>query len=291
MLKDVKMTLVEHLDELRSRIIYSLIAVVIIAIFAYFFRNQILALLTRPLGGYLTFSRSEIPLLLDALRNYLEGSASAYFTPEQIAAIVASFQRVLYLQTGLIFIHPTEAFFSYLKLAIFTGILLGAPFIIYQVWRYVLPALFEHERKYTLNAFTFGTVLFYTGAAFAFIVVMPLGVRFLIRIGGPYVQPTFTIGNYISFTMLFMLAFGLIFELPVVIFLLVKAGIVSTAFLKKERKYVIVLAFVAAAILTPPDPFTQLTMAIPLLLLYELSLFLARFAERKPEAVKEGGAT
>jgi len=287
MAQDKKMTLVEHLAELRSRMIYSLIVVFSIALLAYFFRVQLLEILARPLGGGYFLPRSQIPALLEALRHFFEEQGMGYFTEQQIDALIATFQRLLYMQSGLIFIHPTEAFFAYIKLAFFTGILIGAPFVLYQVWRYIVPALYEHERRYFRGSVVFGTFLFFAGVAFAFIVVMPIGIRFLIRMGGPQLQAVFTIGNYISFSMIFLLTFGLVFELPIVIYVLVKLGIVSRATLRARRKYILVGAFAAAAILTPPDPFTQTVMAIPLLLLYELSIFLARFAERKPEPLEE----
>lgn len=286
------MTLVEHLDELRSRMIYSLIVLFSIALLAYFFRVQVLEVLARPLGGGYFLPRSQIPALLEALRQFFQGEGASYFTPQQIEALLATFQRLLYMQSGLIFIHPTEAFFAYIKLAFFTGLLLGAPFILYQVWRYIVPALYEHEKRYFRSSVAFGTLLFFAGVAFAFIVVLPLGIRFLIRIGGPQLQAVFTIGNYISFSMIFLLTFGLVFELPIVIYVLVKLGIVSRAALRAKRKYILVGAFAVAALLTPPDPFTQMVMAIPLLLLYELSIFLARFAERRPKQLEEeGGVT
>ncbi len=278
------MTLVEHLEELRRRLIWSLVVVFSLALLAYFFRHQILEVLSRPLGGSLLFSRGEIPGLVAAMRRFLEEQAAGYFTPEQIEALLATFQRVLFMQTGLIFIHPTEAFFAYLKLAFFTGLLLGAPFVLYQVWQYVVPALYEHERRYFLNAFVIGAGLFFGGVAFAFLVVLPVGIKFLIRMGGPYLLAVFTVGNYISFSMILMLSLGLVFELPIVVYLLVKVGLVSRATLRAKRKYVIVGAFALAAIITPTvDPFTQSLTALPLLLLYELSILLARFAERKPK--------
>lgn len=246
--EDAKMSLTEHLDELRSRVIYSLVAVVALAVMAYIFKDQIMAVLTRPLKA---------------------------LVPQ-----------------GLIFIHPMEPLFGYLKLSLFMGLLLGAPFVLYQAWRFILPALYQHERRYFLNSFIFGTSLFYLGVLFCFFVVLPLGIGFLIGIGGPNLQPSITFGNYISFVMLFLLVFGLMFELPVVIFLLVKVGLVSRAFLREKRRYVIVLTFIIAAVLTPTvDPFTQSMMAIPLLLLYEVSILIARFAEKRPEPEKafEGG--
>jgi sec-independent protein translocase protein TatC len=283
-----KMSIVEHLAELRTRLIYSFSVVLAISALAYFFRIQILDVLARPLGGGYFISREQIPPLVEAMRRFLEQEGASYFTPQQMEALLTAFRRLLYMQSGLIFIHPTEAFFAYLKLAFFTGILLGAPFILYQIWRYVTPALYKHEKSYFRSAVAFGTFLFFAGVAFAFFVVLPIGISFLVRMGGPELQAVFTIGNYISFSMTLLIAFGLVFELPIVIYLLVKLGIVSRRFLAAKRKHVFVLAFVVAAIITPTvDPFTQTITAVPLLLLYELSIFLARFAERKQEVVEE----
>lgn len=283
-----KMTIVEHLAELRTRLIYSFSAVLAISVLAYFFRTQILEVLARPLSGKYLLSREQIPPLVEAMRRFLEQEGTGYFTSPQMEALLTAFRRLLYMQSGLIFIHPAEAFFAYLKLAFFTGILLSAPFILYQIWRYITPALYKHEKRYFRSAAAFGTGLFFAGVAFAFFVVLPLGINFLVRMGGPELQAVFTIGNYISFSMIFLIAFGLVFELPVVIYLLVKLGVVSRRSLAAKRKHVFVLAFVLAAIITPSiDPFTQTVTAVPLLLLYELSIFLARFAERKREVVEE----
>ncbi|HIC96661.1 TPA: twin-arginine translocase subunit TatC [Candidatus Bipolaricaulota bacterium] len=294
MAEDRKMTIVEHLSELRLRLIYSLSAVLSLAVLAYFFRVEILEFLARPLGGGYFLPRSQIPPLLEALRQFFAEEGAGYFTPEQVEALLASFRRLLYMQSGLIFIHPTEAFFAYLKLAFFTGLLLGAPFVLYQVWRYVAPALYQHEKRYFRSSVAFGTGLFFAGVAFAFFIVLPLGIRFLIRMGGPELQAIFTVGNYISFTMIFLIAFGLVFELPVVIYVLARLGIVSPASLRAKRKYILVGAFALAALITPSvDPFTQTATAVPLLLLYELSIFLARFAERRllgGEREREEGA-
>lgn len=288
MIDQRKMTIVEHLAELRTRLIYSFSAVLAISVLAYFFRTQILEVLARPLSGKYFLSREQIPPLVEAMRRFLEQEGSGYFTSPQMEALLTAFRRLLYMQSGLIFIHPAEAFFAYLKLAFFTGILLSAPFILYQIWRYITPALYKHEKRYFRSAAAFGTGLFFAGVAFAFFVVLPLGINFLVRMGGPELQAVFTIGNYISFSMIFLIAFGLVFELPVVIYVLVKLGVVSRRSLAAKRKYVFVLAFVLAAIITPSiDPFTQTVTAIPLLLLYELSIFLARFAERKREVVEE----
>ena len=288
--EDIKMSLTEHLDELRSRIIYSLVVVVALAVVAYIFKDQIMAVLVGTLQA-LAIPKEQVLQLLDACRRLYTEDLSA-LPVDRITQLKSECARFWSQGGSLIFIHPTEAFFGYLKLSLFVGLLLGAPFVLYQTWRFILPALYRHERRYFLNAFTLGTSLFYIGVFFCFLVVLPLGIRFLIGIGGPHLQASFTFGNYISFVMLFLLVFGLMFELPVIVFLLVKVGLVSRAFLKEKRRHVIVLIFIAAAVLTPTvDPFTQSMMAIPLWLLYEVSIFMARFAEKQsePERALEGG--
>lgn len=285
---DEKLTLVEHLDELRSRIIYSIIAVALIAGGAYIFRELILEILTRPI----TFTTSphltqgDIPALVDSMREFLQGAGEKYFTGQQIEGFLDAFKMLLRQRSGLMFIHPTEAFFTYIKLSILTGIIVGAPFLLLEVWRFIMPALYEHEKRYFFSSFTFGTLLFYVGAAFSFIVVLPLAMKFLIGIAGSQLQANFTVSNYISFSMLFMLAFGLAFEMPVVAFLAAKVGLVTSGFLREKRKYMIVLIFIAAAILTPPDPFTQMSLGIPLLILYEFSIWIARVAEGRSKSAE-----
>jgi len=238
-----RMSLWDHLAELRQRVIYSLVSVTIFAIAAYLFRNQIMAFLMMP-------SKKET----------------------------------------FIFIHPAEAFLSYLKMSFFVGILASAPFILYQTWRFVLPALRPIERRALRFCFLFGGVMFYSGSAFAFYVALPAALRFLIAAGGELLKPQFTVGNYVSFVSLFTLLMGLVFELPLVVLVLVRLGITSREFLRQRRRHVIVLCWIVAAILTPPDVVTQAFMAVPLMLLYELSLVLAAVAERRgKEATKERG--
>jgi len=191
---------------------------------------------------------------------------------------------------SFIFIHPTEAFISYLKMSLFIGILGAVPFVFYQTWRFVLPALRPIERRALRFCFLLGGVMFYSGSAFAFYVALPAALRFLIAAGGELLKPQFTVGNYVSFVSLFTLLMGLVFELPLVVLVLVRLGITSREFLRQRRRHVIVLCWIVAAILTPPDVVTQAFMAVPLMLLYELSLVLAAVAERRgKEAIKERG--
>lgn len=178
---------------------------------------------------------------------------------------------------NLIFISPTEAFFTYLRLAFFIGLFISSPIILFQLWRFVSVGLTESERKVVLFFFPFSISLFLFGAAFAFFAVIPWALKFLINFAGPDVLPMLSISKYVSFVAVLLLMFGLVFELPIVIILLAKLGIVTPATLRRNRKYAILLIFIIAAILTPtPDAFTQLFMAIPLVFLYEVSIWLSK---------------
>ncbi len=276
-----QMSLWQHLDELRARVIYSLLAIIGIAIVAYIFREQLLAFLTAPLR-LLSGSPEELLRQLEACKKVI---LSEKLPEDQLSQLAFDCRRFLFHGGSLIFIRPTEVFFGYLKLALFTGLLIGAPFVLYQVWQFIVPALFPHEKKYARYGFTIGAGLFYLGAFGCLFFVVPAAVKFFVGLGGPYLQATFTFDNYISFILWMMLGFGLAFELPMVLFLLAKIGLVSHRLLRENRKYAIVLAFVMGAFLTPtPDPFTQTAMALPLIILYEATLWAIKWTERKRDA-------
>jgi sec-independent protein translocase protein TatC len=270
-----KMSLVDHLEELRTRLIYAIIAVFTLAIVAYAFKEPLLYILIQPLQD--SFQVSD---LIDKVRAWL--LAQGVFEPGEVERMV----RVL-APNGLIFIHPVEAFFSYLKLSLYTGLLVGMPVVLFQVWKFVMPALYRHERRYFVNMLVFGSFLFYLGVAFCFLLVLPLALKFLIGIGGPILTPMFTMGNYISFSMLFMLVFGLSFEMPLVMYVLVKLGIVEHRTLVEQWRFVLLGAFVVGAMFTPPDVFTQVAMASSIIVLYGVGLLLTRFAQPAAEEESE----
>jgi len=195
--EDKKMSLAEHLDELRNRIIYSLLVVGSIAIGASIFYDKIMAFLTKPLRG-LTISEDKLAQLAEScgkfLGNLMDGSWKQ-LPLNQLEQMRSACYKLFSPGGQLIFTHPTEAFFAMLKISLFTGILVGAPFVLYQIWRFVVPALFRRERRYFYNIFIFGTLLFYIGVFFCFFVVLPLGMNVLVRMGGDYLQAFFTIGN------------------------------------------------------------------------------------------------
>lgn len=188
---------------------------------------------------------------------------------------------------NLIFISPTEAFFAHLKLGFFAALALAIPFILYHLWEFISPGLKIKERRHTLPFVIFSTISFILGAIFAYYLILPLGLRFLLTYKTNSLTPSITIGYYISFTFRLILVFGIIFELPLIIFFLTKIGIVKPSMLTKNRKYAILIIFIASAILTPPDVVTQILMAIPLIFLYEISVIGCRMAFRKKQIDKE----
>lgn len=190
----------------------------------------------------------------------------------------------------LVFIAPTEAFFSHLKVAFLAGLVLAWPYICYQIWIFVAPGLYEHERRHTLPFVVGATAMFLLGGAFVYMLILPYGMAFLLGYGGTFLLPMISVGAYVSFALRLFLAFGAMFELPLVVVLLSKLGLVTPQFLSKNRKYVIVLSFLVAAVLTPPDVFTQVLMALPLLVLFEISIVLSRWTSPKSTTEVEDDA-
>ncbi len=190
------------------------------------------------------------------------------------------------MQTGdkLIFTGLPEAFFTYLKVALLSGILLATPVIFYQFWMFVAPGLYNKEKRYLAPIVILSTFFFVGGSFFGYFIVFPYGFKFFLGFASEIIRPLPSMREYLGFATKLLLAFGLVFELPLVITFLAKLGMVSVSFLKKNRKYALLLFFVGAAILTPPDVVTQIMMALPLMVLYEVSIIGARiFGKKKRE--------
>ncbi|HXA98112.1 MAG TPA: twin-arginine translocase subunit TatC [Candidatus Dormibacteraeota bacterium] len=206
-----------------------------------------------------------------------------YFTDR----IMLFLQRPLsQLKRAPIFLTPTEYFWTYMKVAMITGVFIAMPIVLWNVWAFVAPGLHKHERRYAVPFVVVGSLLFMLGGAFALLVVIPFAVQFLLNFGiEKGAEPMISIAAYIDFITKFTLAFGVVFELPVVITLLSMLGIVTPQFLSKNRKYAILINFIIAAILTPtPDVVNQTLMAGPLCILYELGIISARIFGRKKAA-------
>lgn len=190
------------------------------------------------------------------------------------------------MQTGdkLIFTGLPEAFFTYLKVALLSGIILATPVIFYQFWMFVAPGLYEKEKQHIIPIVFLSTFFFVGGSFFGYFIVFPYGFKFFLGFASEIIQPLPSMREYLSFASKLLLAFGLVFELPLIITFLARLGMVSVSFLKKNRKYALLLFFAGAAILTPPDVVTQIMMALPLMLLYEISIIGAKiFGKKKSE--------
>ena len=242
---EIRASFFDHLTELRTRIIWSLIPAGVGLAISLYFTNAVMRFLSR------------------------------------------------HLKTELVFTTPTEAFWTYMKVAMIMGVFIATPVILWNVWAFVAPGLHKHERKYAVPFILVGSFLFLAGGAFALFVIIPFAINFLVSFGQEQgLKPMITISSYIDFIIKFTLAFGVVFELPVVITLLSMLGLVTPQFLSKNRKYAILINFIIAAVLTPtPDVVNQTLMAGPLCILYELGIVSARIFGRKktaPEAAEKG---
>ena len=175
----------------------------------------------------------------------------------------------------LYFMNPSEVFFTYMEIALYAGILFTLPVLLYEVWAFVAPALWPEERRAVLVILPTAVILFYVGLVFAYYLVIPAAVTFFMGFATQTLQPMFSLESYLSFILALTLPFGFIFELPLIVVFLAKIGLVTGVFLKGKRKILIVIAFIFAAVVSPTtDIFTQTMIAVPLIVLYEISLFI-----------------
>ena len=181
----------------------------------------------------------------------------------------------------LIYTGLPEAFFTFLKVSFLSGLMLASPVIIYQFWMFIAPGLYDREKRLLVPIVLLSSIFFVGGSLFGYFIVFPYGFDFFLGFATETIRPMPSMKEYLSFSAKLLLAFGLVFELPLVITFLAKLGIVTVPFLKKNRKYALLLFFVGAAILTPPDVVTQIMMALPLMVLYEISIIGARIFGRK----------
>jgi len=239
---------VSHLTELRSRLIYSLTFFFIFFIFCYFFAEYLYGFLVEPYAKAVKNDGTERRLIFTALQ---------------------------------------ETFLTYLKVSFFTSFFVTSPYILIQIWKFIAPGLYKHEKLAIMPYLVITPILFFLGGALVYYLVMPLAIKFFLSFESTGINTNLPIqleakvNEYLSLIMKLIFAFGLSFQLPVVLSLLARVGIVDSEFLRTRRKYVIVIIFAAAAILTPPDPITQIGLAIPLLILYELSIFSVSLIEKK----------
>ncbi|MFA7084523.1 MAG: twin-arginine translocase subunit TatC [Arcobacteraceae bacterium] len=184
--------------------------------------------------------------------------------------------------SSMVAIEVQETFFTALKVAFFSGFILSLPIIFWQLWLFLAPGLYDHEKKLALPFVFFATLMFLIGASFSYYVVVPFGFEFLINFGSTVVTVLPSLGMYVGFFTKILFGFGIAFELPVITFFLAKIGLVDDKMLKGFFRYAIVLIFIASALLTPPDVLTQFLMAGPLTLLYGVSIYIAKVFNPAP---------
>lgn len=235
------MGLLDHLGELRSRLLKAVIAVAV------------------GFGICWAFVDPIFDLLLDPLLKVLPQGTHAQYTT------------------------LPEAFFARMQIAFVAGTFLMSPFVFYQIWAFVAPGLYDEEKRYILPIAILSAIFFIAGALFCYFIVFPFAFNFFISYSTPEIVITPKVSDYLSFVLKLIFAFGLIFEMPIFTFFLARLGIISAALMRKGRKYAIVGIFILAAILTPPDVVSQLLMACPMLLLYEVSIGVAAIFGKKPQ--------
>lgn len=182
---------------------------------------------------------------------------------------------------NFVFIAPAELLLSYIKIAVVGGLVLALPFIIFQLWSFISPGFKLNERKYIIVSLSIGSIFFFSGVLFAYLIVLPSMIQFFIGFQIDEIRPMISFSSYLGFVISTLLAFGVIFELPVIMIILTRFNIVSVNFLKSNRKYIILIIFILAAILTPPDVISQILLALPMLVLFEIGIFFSKIVEKK----------
>jgi len=244
-------SLIGHLTELRSRILKSFIFLIFLFIICYIFSTEIYRFLVQPYAEALLAENLERRLIFTALH---------------------------------------EAFLTYLKVAFFAAFFISSPFILLQLWKFIAPGLYKNEKKALLPYLVATPTLFILGGCIVYYLIMPLAIKFFLGFetiaepGIMAIELEAKVNEYLSLIMRLIFAFGVSFQLPVILSLLARIGIIDSEYLRQRRKYFVVIIFAMAAVLTPPDPITQIGLALPLLLLYELSILTVKFIEKKEDA-------
>ena len=243
-----EMSLIEHLTELRKRLMWSFFYILIIFIICFYFADELFSFLANPLVKLLDTEKGQ----------------------------------------GFIYTALQEAFFTELKIAFFFALFFAFPLIAIQIWRFIAPGLYKKEKRAFLPYLIATPILFFAGGSMVYYIISPLAWSFFLSYqnmgaSGVPIRLEAKMGEYLSLMMRFIFAFGLAFQLPVVLSLMARVGIVTHQSLRRFRKYAIVIAFLAAAFLTPPDPFSQLSLALPIVVLYEISIYIAKLIQKNKD--------
>jgi len=316
---DTTMSLGDHLEELRARLSLAIVGLLIGTGICLLFGTRIIKFIERPYTKVFQVSDDDPKTEKDTLQliKDLFGNARRKLTADPntqdiepkteefvqkfcTEAILALFNDPNYTairpsgnqispERRLQILSPAAGIISYIKIALMAGLILSSPWVFYHIWMFVAAGLYSQEKKYVHTAVPFSAILFVTGALFFLFVVAPLTLGFLVKFneGVLDARSNFTFADYISFITMLMLVFGVAFQTPVAIFFLNRTGLVSIQALRKSRKYVLLGIFILAAMATPPDVISQVTLAIPLYFLFELGILLSVFAERRRKSQKK----
>ena len=240
-------------------------------------RNDKIDDIPMPLSSHLGELRKRLVHTLIVLITVFIGATSIEMELDQ--PILSAFRAPLDVRNiPLVFLELTEPFFTYLRIGLYTALFLSFPYLLGQIWLFIRPALFSNERKAIWPFILLSYPLFVGGGLFGYFVVIPFGYDFFLGFENKFTLPSLSMASYLSLTIHLLFAFGLIFELPTISFILTRMGIINPSWLRRNRKYSLVVIFITAAVLTPPDVFTQTLMAGPLLILYEVSIFVSHIA-------------
>jgi len=276
-----EMTFLEHLEELRRRIIVCIIAVFVGMVISIWFKNQVLNFLELPL-------RFRAQRFIGDLVGRVAGNGDNSIW-DYISVFLRS-RSSMRTNVNIIITGPLESFIALLKISLATGTVMAAPVLLYEIWAFVLPALKPHEKRYALPLFALLTFFFILGALFAFFIVAPIGLEVFANLWGGYhsgLRNLWTLDRYVTFITRLILGFGAAFELPIVMAFISYIGIIDSNGFRERRRYAIVLIMLLSAFLTPSDVLTMLLMAGPLMALYELGVWFSVLTERKREPLTD----
>lgn len=260
-----EMTFLQHLEELRWHIIRAVLAVVVFAILAFIYKS----------------------ILFDKI--LMAPSSEKFWTNRMLCELgqmvnapsLCINKTPLVLQNNLV----SGMFLAHIKISMIAGVVLAFPFIFYEFWRFIRPALYQNEKRHTTGAIFYISFLFLLGVVFGYFLITPLSINFLYNYKiSDVVKNIPTLGSYISLITSIVLASGILFELPVLVYFLSKIGLITSDFLKRYRKHAVIVILLVAGIITPPDIFSQIMVSLPLFLLYEVSIALSRRVEKTREA-------
>ena len=276
-----EMPFLDHLEELRWRILKALGAIAAGSGVCFFFFEPLFALLVQPYTeAVLSLKEQGSPGVVEAVRGWLTELRG---TEVEEPPVGEATEPAVPYGSQLQSLRVMTWFFVRLKVSLLGGFILALPVVFYQFWRFVAPGLLETERRLMVPLITMSVACFAAGAAVAHSVVLPIGLRFFLSLEPKDMTSQWAVDDYIGFVLRLLLGFGLVFEMPVVSLLLARLGLITAATLRRVRRYAVVAVFLASAVITPPDPLSQVMMALPLMLLYEVSIWIAHFAGRRTE--------